>query len=267
MMLKSARELLPVTVLLGMLLLVIEAVLAYVLPTFAQQFSAQFVRIQFFQSIIKAMLGTDLAEGIGPEMFSAIPWVHPVVLAILWAHAIICCTRVPAGEVDRGTIDVLLALPVSRWSVYVSDSFVWIVSAIALLGFAVAGNALGTRQMHDTFHAAPVRVTIVVLNLFCLYLSVGAAAWFISALSDRRGRAIGVVFVLVVASFLLNYLAQFWQPAKHLAPLGVLRYYRPLFILRDGTWPLWDTSVLLAAGATLWMAGGLLFARRDLSAL
>jgi ABC-type transport system involved in multi-copper enzyme maturation permease subunit len=266
-MLKAARELLPVTVLLGVLLLAIEAVLAYVLPTFAQQFSAQLARIQFFQSIIKAMLGTDLPEGFGADIFSAIPWVHPVVLAIVWAHAIICCTRVPAGEVDRGTIDVLLALPVSRWSVYVSESFVWIVSAVALLGFAVAGNALGTWRVHDTVHPTPARVTIVVLNLLCLYVSVGAAAWFCSALSDRRGRAIGVVFVLVVASFLLNYLAQFWEPAKHLAPLGVLRYYRPLFVLRDGTWPLWDMTALLTAAATLWTAGGLIFARRDLSAL
>ena len=73
--------------------------------------------------------------------------------------------------------------------------------------------------------------------------------------------------MIVVASFLLNYLSQFWQPAQDIAFLGMLRYYRPLFILRDGTWPLRDMMVLLGAGAVLWIAGGVIFSRRDLSTL
>ena len=142
-MLKSARELLPITLLLGVLAFGAEAVLAYVLPTFSRQFSVQMMRIELFRNVIKAMLGTDLAQGIGPELFVAMPWVHPVLLAIIWAHAIICCTRMPAGEVDRGTIDVLLGLPVSRWSVYISESLVWLGSAVVLFAFALTGNMLG----------------------------------------------------------------------------------------------------------------------------
>jgi hypothetical protein len=76
-----------------------------------------------------------------------------------------------------------------------------------------------------------------------------------------------VVFVIVVASFLLNYLAQFWEPAQKFAPLGMLRYYRPLFIFRDGAWPWRDIVILLGAGALLWITGGIIFARRDLSTL
>src|SRR5262245_15611582 len=189
-MLKAVRELVPITVLLGLLALLVEAVLAYVLPTFSRQFSIQIVRVEFVRNIIKAMLGTDMAEGIGPEMFSSIAWVHPVALAIIWAHAIICCTRVPAGEVDRGTIDVLLGLPVSRWNLYLTESLVWIACAIALLGFAVAGNALGASRVQTEFRIDPQRVLIVLTNLLALYLSVGASAWFFSSLSDRRGRAI-----------------------------------------------------------------------------
>src|SRR5262245_22368721 len=99
-MLKAARELLPITLLLGLVACGVAATLEYVLPTFSRQFSSQMMRIEFFRNIIKAMLGTDLAEGIGPELFTSIPWVHPVLLAVIWAHAIICCTRMPAGEVD-----------------------------------------------------------------------------------------------------------------------------------------------------------------------
>lgn len=266
-MLKSAREVMPLTLLLGVILLGVEAVLAYVLPTFSRQFSMQILRVEFVRNMIKAMLGTDLAEGIGPELFVAMPWVHPVVLAIVWAHAIILCTRVPAGEVDRGTIDVLLGLPVSRWNLYASESILWIASAGLLLLFAITGNMLGSLRVQEIPPPEPRRLVIVLVNLLCLSIAVGAAGWFFSALSDRRGRAMGVVFVLVVASFLLNYLAQFWEPAIDVAFLGMLRYYRPLFILRDGTWPLRDIAVLMGVAALLWISGGIIFSRRDLSTL
>ena len=130
------------------------------------------------------------------------------------------------------------------------------------------GNAIGTLLVADTsLRPEPGRVALVVLNLMCLYLAVGAVACFVASLSDRRGRAIGAVFVLVVASFLLNYLAQFWEPARRAAPLGLLRYYRPLVILRDGSFPARDVAVLLSAAVVLWVSGGLIFARRDLATL
>jgi ABC-type transport system involved in multi-copper enzyme maturation permease subunit len=266
-MLKSVRELLPVTLLLGLIAMGIEAVLAYVLPTFSRQFSAQMMRVEFIRNIIKAMLGTDLAEGLGPELFVSIPWVHPVLLAVIWAHAIICCTRVPAGEIDRGTIDVLLSMPVSRWRLYVSDSLVCLLSAVAMFVCALAGNAMGISRVQNVNHPPFASVLVVVTNLLALYLAVGATAWFFSSLSDRRGRAMGVVFVIVVASFLLNYLAQFWEPAQQLAPFGLLRYYRPLFVLRNGDWPTRDLAILLTSAAVLWSAGGVIFSRRDLSTL
>jgi hypothetical protein len=73
--------------------------------------------------------------------------------------------------------------------------------------------------------------------------------------------------VAVVASFLLNYLAQFWEPARRVAFLGMLRYYRPLTILRDGAWPMRDMSILVGAALVLWTIAGLIFSRRDLSTL
>jgi ABC-type transport system involved in multi-copper enzyme maturation permease subunit len=266
-MLKSAREILPMTLLLGLILLGVQAVLAYALPTFSRQFSAQLLRVEFLRTIIQAMLGTDLAEGFGAELFVAIPWVHPVTLAIVWAHAIICCTRVPAGEVDRGTIDLLLGLPVSRWQLYLSESLVCAGGAVVLMLLCAAGNGLGTWRLKEAEHPPPGRVGIVVVNLLCLYAAVGAGAWLFSALSDRRGRAIGAAFVVVVASFLLNDVAQFWDPARRVAFLGMLRYYRPLTILRDGTWPLRDMSILVGAALILWSTAGLIFSRRDLSTL
>lgn len=265
LILKAARELWPATLLFGLLIGVVEVVLAYVLPTFQEQLSAQWTQIKFIQSIVQAMLGTDAAGGLGPEMFLSIAWVHPVVLAIVWAHAIVCATRTPAGEVDRGTMDVLLGLPVSRREVFVSETVAVVASALLVLAMAWLGNLLGGSAASTATHASASRIVIVLANLLCLYLAVSGFAWLVSALSDRRGKAMTVVFVLVLASFLLNYLAQFWEPAKRVSFLSVVSYYRPLFVLRDGAWPAADMAILAATALVTWLAAGVIFSRRDLS--
>jgi len=40
-------------------------------------------------------------------------------LALTWAHALLCCTRVPAGDVDRGTADILFGLQCRVGGVFV----------------------------------------------------------------------------------------------------------------------------------------------------
>src|SRR5207247_11026217 len=108
----------PATLVLGLVLLGVEAALGFVLPKFGAQMTQEWLQMDFSRGIMQAMLGTEIAERIGPQMFQSIIWSHPVPLALVLAHAIVSCTRVPAGEVDRGTADVLLGLSCSRWDVF-----------------------------------------------------------------------------------------------------------------------------------------------------
>src|ERR1044071_1482465 len=195
LILRSLRETWTTTLLFGVALMLFECAISFVLPRFQQQFSQQWLQMGFVQSIIKAMVGTDIAGGAGPEIFTSIPWVHPVVLAVIWAHAIVFCTRVPAGEVDRGTADVLLSLPVTRWTLHTSETAAWLVSALVLLCLGILGNAAGSTLSESPWQIG--RIAIVALNMLALYGAVGAFAWFVSSLSDRRGPAIAVAFVPV----------------------------------------------------------------------
>ena len=55
-------------------------------------------------------------------------------------------------------------------------------------------------------------------ELFCCVFGSGWLCFLISSVSDRRGRAMGVVFAVLLASFLINFVAQFWDPLKETAP-------------------------------------------------
>ena len=261
---RACREMWPATLLLGLVLVGVEAALAFVLPKFGGQMSQAWLQLDFARGIMQAMLGTQIAERIGPQMFQAMAWVHPVPLALTWAHAIVSCTRVPAGEVDRGTVDVLLGLPVSRWEVFFSETVVWLGCGAAIHAAALAGNLLGGLGTPSAERPEFAHLVIVLVNLFCLYVAVGGLAWLVSSMSDRRGRAMTALFVVLLALFLLNYLAQFWRPLEKFVFLSPLHYHRPVNALTSGIWPWKDLAVLLGVGGAMWFVAGVVFARRDL---
>jgi ABC-2 type transport system permease protein len=264
LIIRAIREIWPVSLLLALVLMGVEALLAFVLPKFGAQFAQEWLQLDFARGIMQAMLGAEIAGRIGPQMFQAMAWVHPVVLALVWAHALLVCTRVPAGEVDRGTADVLLGLPVSRWEIFFSETAVWLLSGAVVLAIALFGNFLGSLSLPEAQRPQMLRLLIVISNLYCLYVAVGGLSWVMSATSDRRGKAMTAGFLILLVLFLLNYLAQFWSPLEHLVFLSPLHYHRPVAVLGSGAWPWKDLAVLLSAGVILWFAGGLIFSKRDL---
>jgi hypothetical protein len=263
LMLKAAFEIWPATLLCGALLFGVEAALAYVLPTFEAQLSEAVRQIDFLKTFIGVMLGVNVSGPLGPEAVMAYCWVHPVVLALVWAHALVCCTRTPAGEIDRGTADVTFTLCVTRWEILRSETAVWLVAGVVVLAMTLLGNIVGGWYAAADPRDDWARTLIVLANLLCIYLTVGGFTWLVSAFCDRRGSAITITFVALLASFLLNFLAQFWTLAERISFLGLLNYFRPLFIFRDGIVPWRDMGILLAAAVALWIAAGIVFNRRD----
>ena len=265
LLLKAFRETWLTTVLLGLAILVVEGVLIYSLAIFRDEISSAWRQIPFVRHMLKGLLGAELADRFKPDILVSFAWIHPVILALLWAHAIAFCTRVPAGEVDRGTIDILLGLPVSRWQLYLSDTLAWLVSGSVVVLMVLAGNLLGVALLKKGLPMQSRAVPMLIVNLFGLYVMVGSLTWLMSSLSNRRGRAIAVVLAMVLCSFLLNYLAEFWHPAQSISFLSVLHYYQPAIILAKLVWPASDLLTLLVLAGMFWIAGGIVFIRRDLA--
>ncbi len=242
----------------------VTGLITYVLPQLLGGLNEFMLQVPFIRSVISAMMGIDMSDGLSVTMLLAVMWTHPVVLALVWAHGIALATRFPAGEVENGTIDVLLGWPASRRTVYVAVSLVWLISAVCVVLAGFTGYVLATSTLPADVRPALARAATAAVNLLAMACAAGAFAMAVSSLADRRGRALAAAFAVVAGSFLLNFLGPYWPPADALGFLGLMDYYRPALILRDGGFPARDVLALLAASAVFWTAGLERTARRDI---
>ncbi len=246
----------------------VSGLLGYALP----RIQARFMQRQFIPPGVRqlrdAIFGFDSTGAGVSDIAFALAWSHPIVLALLSAHAIMVCTRVPAAEVERGTIDVLFALPVSRWSVLVSETAAWILSGLLVLGAVYTGSYIGARFIPVEHQPSWSKLAMVLANLALVYALIGCASMLAATVTNRRTWAILAVLIMTVASLLINFLYTL-DPSlaftKRLAFLSFLEYYSPIRVLMGGQWPLRNMTILACAAASIWIVAGIWLNRRDIT--
>jgi ABC-type transport system involved in multi-copper enzyme maturation permease subunit len=234
-----------------------------ILPQFEQSLTELIVQVPFIRTLLSGLMGMDVSEGLAPQMLLVVVWSHPVVLAIVWGFQIALCTRVPASEIERGTIDVLLGWPVSRTQVYLAEGIVWVGSGLLLLACGLLGFLVSAATLPAELEPELDRVLLTLANLLALYLALGGVVQCVAALCSRRGGAIGIALAVLLGSYLVQFLSTLWAPAERVAFLSLVHYYQPARVMLQGTLPLRDVLVLLATGSVLWAVGCVIWARRS----
>jgi beta-exotoxin I transport system permease protein len=168
-----------------------------------------------------------------------------------------------AGEEESGRLDLILAHPVSRWSVLlqrfaaiaVAMAGVCLVLAVVLI--AIAGSfqldGIGTGHLL----AACVHLAVFGIAFGALALGVGAA-------TGRRSVAFAVIAIVAVIGFFGNNLGPTVEGLAWLRDVSPFHYYSGGLPLRNGL-QLADLAILLGASLALVAAGGLRFDRRDIA--
>ena len=196
-----------------------------------------------------------------PRGVIAFGYLHPFFLALYSAWTIRVTAGALAGEIGRGTMDLLAARPVPRFALVLAA---WVVMAggLMVLGAAAwAGSAVGLSLR--SLEVAPFEIAALPVMAWLLFTSWGGIALVIGATRREAGAVIAWASGLIATSFVLEFLSRVWAPVQGLRPLSLFAYYRPAEIVQAGV-PLGDPAVL--AGVTLLglAAAVLVFRRRDL---
>jgi len=201
----------------------------------------------------------DIVSGAGFLGIEAFSIVVPMMLiyctVAVGANAI-------AGEEERGTLDLLLSLPLSRSRCLLEKLAALVVETLAL--GLVLWTVLVIAVLLAKMHVKVVELLAATLLALALALVFGMIALAVGAASGRRGLAIGVPAALAVATYVLNSLASLVGWLGHLQWFSPFYYYTRSDPLRTGL-DISDLLVLLAIAAVFAAAAPFLFRRRDLT--
>jgi ABC-2 type transport system permease protein len=140
--------------------------------------------------------------------------------------------RAIAGDEEAGTLDLLLAHPVSRTRL-VLERFAALATSVALLGLVVWAGAMLAADVADLgVGAGPI--TAATLGLALLALGFGMVALTAGALTGRRGLVLGVTAALAVAAYLAYTVGGQVQSLEAARKLSPFYYYLGGDPLRTG---------------------------------
>jgi ABC-2 type transport system permease protein len=190
---------------------------------------------------------------------------HPLALAMLGIFAVGASSTAVAGERARGTLEVLLARPISRTTLYVSILVALLVVVLivlsAILGGMLGGSAvIGLADELDTG-----QLPLVVLNGFGLWAAFTTFGLATSVSFDRPGPAIGLALAWLLIHYFLEILGSLWTDVAWTQEYSLLHHFNPGEIL-TGTLDPMDLVIVFAAAIVPVIYALLVFPKRDLAA-
>jgi ABC-2 type transport system permease protein len=218
--------------------------------------------VQDYPEALKAFIAfggsvdyTSAAGYLGSELFS---FMVPLLLLVA---AIGAGARAIAGEEEQGTLDLLLANPISRGRL-VLEKLAALVLEVAFLGAVLwIALAIGTRV--TTMEIALANLAAATLDAALLALLFGVLALLIGSAVGRRGLAVAVSTAAAVAAYLVNALAGIVGALEPVQGLSPFYHYVAGDPLRHGLAV--DHTAVLALAAGALAAAPLAFGRRDLT--
>jgi ABC-2 type transport system permease protein len=203
--------------------------------------------------------GTDI-NIFDPEGFLHIEFFSyiPIILGIV---AVSGAVGLIVKKEEEGSLELILAQPVSRSAVFWGKLLAHLVTIILILAIIWGGFALGLAGT-DSFDLDQGQLIRPFVSLFAVLLVFLSLALMLSMILPTSGSANLVTNFLLIASFFITSLAQIEDRLEGLNRFSPLRYYQGGKALSglntDYLWLLFGMSLVFL------LAAWLLFEKRDL---
>ena len=244
------------------------ALWGFLLPVIYATFGADFrqlVEAGYFGELFDAFAALTGGNVFTLDGSVAMGFVHPIPIALVAILAIGYPIGALAGERQRGTLEVLLARPVSRRRVYATALVATWVFVGILLAANVGGVVVGALLFDVASDLDPGRLLLAWVNAVALYATLAALALAASASFDRVAPALGLALAVSIISYAVEILGALWPDMAGLRPWSIFHYFQPAEIMAGNPSPA-DVAVLAGITAAAIAYGLWVFPRRDLAA-
>ncbi len=206
----------------------------------------------------------------GGDLFSlagaiALGFIHPIAIALLGVMVVGFPILSIVGERQRGTLEVLLARPISRHALLLVLFCVGALSLALLVAAQLTASVVSAAfsGVLDELHVGNIPLVWAMGTL--LSVALMAIAFGASVSFDRVMPALGVTLVFVLVSYLLEVVGSIWPAAAWVSDFSLFHYVRTKELL-DGQLRLFDVGLLGGVLGIALLYSWIVFPRRDIAA-
>jgi len=211
-----------------------------------------------------AQMSPDFLAMTGLAGYLSRGYDHPVYFILSISAMVGFAGRAIAGEIDSGTLALVLARPISRLKIYVSRLIALVVLSV---GFGIAGPVATWLGLQVAQPVGEVEIdqlaAMAALGMLFVW-SIGALALMVSAASSSMGRVVGWATGYLVIAYFVDVFAELWSILEPLRPLSLFDYFDTSTTMVDGRVPTESVVVLGGVGLVAVVVGWLVFRQRDL---
>lgn len=245
------------------------ALWGFLLPVVYEAFGAQIaevVRSGPLKTVIdmfSRIAGGDLLSLSG--MVGALAFTHPIPIALVGVYTLGFPIASVAGERQRGTLEVLLARPIGRRTLYATVLLATLGLVLACVTAIVAGVVLGALVAGVAGQLAPGPLLACWINAVALHAALATVGLAASVAFDRLGTALGLGIGLTIAWYAMEFLGALWPTIAWMRPLSLFHYLQAAEVLAGRIDP-GNVAMLVGVGLVAIAAGLAIFPGRDLAA-
>lgn len=223
-----------------------------------------------FRSRNRAMIQSfgGAAMDFSSASLEMVGWSHPILILTVCLWAIGRGTMAVSGELERGTLDLTLSRPISRFSYYASQVVVALIGILVLAAAMVAGNKVSAQFNVVDDPPRTLAVVRAAWNLAMLGFAIFGIALLLSALDVVRWRPNLIASAITLAMYIARIVGSLPGLADYewIARYSMFWAYDPVEAVVRGEHLAYNTGVLAALGGVATILGLIAFSRRDLPA-
>ena len=255
-------RILPVWFLIGLMIFLFQLAICGIVHD-DKRVKALIQYIEVFPEIIKALMGGEILEVGNIAGLIAIGYQDPLVLLLYMLFAVGVPTALLAGEIQRGTMELILSRKVTKTHVYICAGSITVVGMYALVLVMFMGTVVATK-IYDFYQEVPLSFFFRIATAGGLLASAVGGIALLAAACFRRGLAVSVTVGFLIVQYFISIISDWWARMEWMAPLSLFNYVDGPKIFESGGWPIADMCVLLAVLTISTVLGGIIWHRRDL---
>ena len=216
---KTMRDGRTSTLLCGIGLFLIGLYVAVLFPSIGEDFAGM---LDNFPDFLKSIIG-EASEFATPEgFFSTQPFgvLGPILIV---AFAINRGVGMVAGEEESGTLDQMMANPVSRTTMLVQKSLALLIQSIVLAVFLGASLMLGGVLVDFTFSIGGM--IQMLLSFLLLGWSMGFLALAVGAATGSKSMAMAISSSVIGVGYLIHIIWPLQDAVEFTKYISVMYYY------------------------------------------